>query len=128
MLPSEMFRCDMCVSSWGTPREKFAEGQHAEVLEKLGKRLQGLVNLRDTGNIPAAAGGNSSLLSWLRSVDGLKSADFPVAIQPVTPKYFPPSGDKRKEGGLALVKCGADSFTASLGRGAERMSVRFNLC
>lgn len=51
-----------------------------------------------------------------------------AAIPPVTPKYFPSSGDKRKEGGLALVKCGADSFTTSLGRGAERKSVRFNLC
>jgi len=51
-----------------------------------------------------------------------------VATQPVTPKYFPPSGDKGKESGLALVKCGADSFTASLGRGAERKSVRYNLC
>lgn len=51
-----------------------------------------------------------------------------AAIQPLTPKYFPPSGDKGKGGSLALVKCGADSFTASLGRGAERKSVRFNLC
>lgn len=86
------------------------------------------MSLRGPGNILAADDGNSSFLSWLRSVEGSRSADFPVAIQPVTPKYFPPPGDKRKEGSLALVKCGADSFTASLGRGAERKSVRFNLC
>lgn len=82
----------------------------------------------DTGNTLTAAAGNSSPLSRLTSVEGSGSADFPVAIQPLTPKYFPPPGDKGKEGSLALVKCGADSFTASLGRGAERKSVRFNLC
>lgn len=79
-----------------------------------------------TGNITAASGRNSSHGSdqWLGR--GLLTST--ATIQPVTPKYFPPSGDKGKEGSLALVKCGADSFTASLGRGAERKSVRFNLC
>lgn len=85
-------------------------------------------------------------MPWLPAMSELPEVEIPLSsrgsdqwmgrglltstadIPPVTPKYFPPSGDKGKEGGLALVKCGADSFTTSLGRGAERKSVRFNLC
>lgn len=118
LLPREVLRCPTCVTAGALP------GQFA--CRTAWEARAGIQSPR----APGAARLLGKLLSPLTAQisAGWSSAELPVAIQPVTPECFPPPGDKGKEAGLALVKCGADSFTASLGRGAERKSVRFNLC